>query len=90
MFADRQWAAIGESFTGVRAGTGVESELFRIRATGVSTEPIRLAAAAFLDTLSPRQFIRTIFAVGTLLFAMTFVMNMLGDWFVRRYREVDE
>ena len=63
MFADRQWAAIGESFTGVRAGTGVESGLFPIRATGVSTEPIRLAAAAFLDTLSPRQFIRTIFAV---------------------------
>jgi len=63
MFADRQRAAIDESFTGVRVGAGVESGLFPIRATGVSTEPIRLAAVAFLDTLSPRQFIRTIFAV---------------------------
>ena len=31
---------------------------------------------------------RTIFAVGTLLFFMTFLMNVLSDWFVRRYREV--
>lgn len=30
---------------------------------------------------------QTIFAVGTLLFFITFVMNLLGDWFVRRYRE---
>ena len=33
---------------------------------------------------------QTIFAVGTLLFAMTFVMNLLGDWLVRRFREVYE
>ena len=30
---------------------------------------------------------QTIFAVGTLLFLITFLMNLLGDWFVRRYRE---
>ena len=30
----------------------------------------------------------TIFAVGVLLFAMTFVMNLLGFWVVRRFREV--
>ena len=30
----------------------------------------------------------TIFAVGLLLFAMTFVMNILGFWIVRRFREV--
>ena len=30
----------------------------------------------------------TIFAVGLLLFAMTFVMNLLGFWVVRRCREV--
>ena len=29
----------------------------------------------------------TIFAVGLLLFAMTFVMNLLGFWIVRRFRE---
>jgi len=30
----------------------------------------------------------TIFAVGLLLFVMTFVMNLLGFWVVRRFREV--
>ena len=30
----------------------------------------------------------TIFAVGVLLFAITFVMNLLGFWVVRRFREV--
>ena len=30
----------------------------------------------------------TIFAVGLLLFFMTFVMNLLGFWVVRRFREV--
>ncbi|MBI2832785.1 MAG: phosphate ABC transporter permease subunit PstC [Chloroflexi bacterium] len=29
----------------------------------------------------------TIFAVGLLLFAMTLLMNLFGQWFVRRYRE---
>jgi phosphate transport system permease protein len=29
----------------------------------------------------------TIFAVGLVLFAMTFVMNLLGFWIVRRFRE---
>ena len=29
----------------------------------------------------------TIFAVGLVLFAMTFIMNLLGFWFVRRFRE---
>jgi phosphate transport system permease protein len=29
----------------------------------------------------------TIFAVGLLLFVMTLLMNLFGQWFVRRYRE---
>ena len=29
----------------------------------------------------------TIFAVGLVLFAMTFIMNLLGFWIVRRFRE---
>ena len=63
MFADRQRAALGVPFSGVRARAGVEPGLFPIRATAVSTEPIRLAAAAFIDSLSPTQLIRTMFAV---------------------------
>jgi phosphate transport system permease protein len=31
---------------------------------------------------------KTIFAVGTLLFALTFIMNMISIRLVRRYREV--
>jgi phosphate transport system permease protein len=30
----------------------------------------------------------TIFAVGLVLFAMTLMMNLLGFWFVRKYREI--
>jgi phosphate transport system permease protein len=30
---------------------------------------------------------RTIFAVGTLLFLMTFVLNLISDWLRRRFRE---
>ena len=30
----------------------------------------------------------TIFAVGTTLFVMTFAMNIVSYWFVRRFREV--
>ena len=30
----------------------------------------------------------TIFAVGLVLFAMTLMMNLLGFWVVRRYREI--
>ena len=63
VFADRQRAALGVPFTGLRASDGVESGLFPIRTTGVSTEPVRLAAAAFVDSLSPAQLIRTLFAV---------------------------
>jgi phosphate transport system permease protein len=30
----------------------------------------------------------TIFAVGSTLFVLTFVMNIFSFWFVRRFREV--
>jgi phosphate transport system permease protein len=31
---------------------------------------------------------RTLFAVGTTLFVLTFVMNIFSFWFVRKFREV--
>ena len=31
---------------------------------------------------------RTLFAVGMTLFLITFAMNLLGQWVLRRYREV--
>ena len=63
VFADRQLAALAVPFTGVRTGAGVTPGLFPVHATGVSTEPVRLAADAFLASLTSTQAIRTVFAV---------------------------
>lgn len=62
-FADQQRAALSQPFVGVRGSGGVTPGLFPIRATGVSTEPVRAAAAAFLATLTPAQTVRTLFPV---------------------------
>jgi hypothetical protein len=62
-FADQQQASLAVPFTGVRTADGPRQGLFPIRATGVSTEPLRAAADAFLATLTPAQIIRTVFAV---------------------------
>jgi phosphate transport system permease protein len=40
------------------------------------------------DTPASSLAYKTIFAVGTTLFLITFVMNILSFWFVRRFREV--
>jgi len=62
-FADQQQAALAVPFTGLRTADGPRPGLFPVRATGVSTEPLRAAANAFLATLTPAQVIRTVFAV---------------------------
>ena len=43
VFADRQVAALAVPFTGVRPAAGETPGLFPVRATGVSTEPVRAA-----------------------------------------------
>ncbi|MDP3495572.1 MAG: hypothetical protein Q8R82_20900, partial [Hyphomonadaceae bacterium] len=48
MFARQQEAAIAEPFVGVRTNKGLQTGLFPVRATGVSTEPVRQAANDFL------------------------------------------
>ncbi len=50
-------------FKGITAKGEVESGLFPIRSTGVSTEPVRIAAGAFLASLSPAQRTATVFPV---------------------------
>jgi Protein of unknown function (DUF3500) len=62
-FADQQRMALSQPLVGVRGSAGVKPGLFPIRATGVSTEPVRAAAAAFLATLTPAQTLRTLFPV---------------------------
>lgn len=62
-FAERQTKALAEPFQGIFTESGKESDLFPIRSTGVSTEPIMEAASAFLESLSSDQFDRTTFAI---------------------------
>jgi len=62
LFADNEIAALAEPYVGIRTSSGIEPNLFPIRSTGVSTEPVRQAAEAFLDSLTPSQTLRTQFA----------------------------
>ncbi|MAC71562.1 MAG: hypothetical protein CMP84_15340, partial [Gammaproteobacteria bacterium] len=55
--------AMGEPFQGVRTSAGKIEGLYPIRSTGVSTDPIRVAADAFLATLDNIELSRTHFAV---------------------------
>jgi len=55
---------LAEPFKGITANGQIESGLFAIRSTGVSTEPVRKAAAGFLAGLTPAQRAKTVFAVG--------------------------
>jgi len=60
-FTERNDATLGD-FRGITSGTP-ERNLFPIQATGVSTEPVRLAAQAFLAALTPDQRARTTYPV---------------------------
>lgn len=62
----RGWHAreLNEPFSGVTTDGEIVPDLYSIRSTGVSTEPVRIAAQAFLATLDPEQRVRTQFAVG--------------------------
>jgi len=62
-FADLEQRAIAEPFSGVTTGHGIEPDLFSVRATGVSTEPVADAARSFLDSLSEAQRDRVLFRV---------------------------
>jgi len=54
---------LAEAFKGVTTDGNVIPGLFPIRATGVSTEPVRKAADAFLAALTPEQRAKTTFPV---------------------------
>jgi hypothetical protein len=63
LLSDSEFAALREPFVGVHAGDGVAPGLFPIRASGISTEPIRKAGDDFTRALTPAQLIRTVYAV---------------------------
>ena len=56
-------AGLAEAFRGVTTQGAVEPGLFPLRSTGVSTEPARRGAAAFLAALTPEQRAKTLFPV---------------------------
>ena len=63
MSADAEKRGLAEPFRGVTTNGTVQPGLFAIRSTGVSTEPVRRAAEAWLSTLSAPQRDKTSFAV---------------------------
>ncbi len=56
---------LAEPFKGLTTHGQVEPNLFAIRSTGVSTEPVRKAAIAFLEALTPLQRQLTTFALDS-------------------------
>lgn len=55
--------ALAEPFKGITTNGKVQKSLYEIKSTGVSTEPVREAALAFLGTLSDDQVKKTKFAI---------------------------
>lgn len=62
-FQREQDQGVAEPFKGVTTDGKLVSGLFGIRASGVSTEPVRAAVEAFLNGLSQEQRNRTLFPV---------------------------
>lgn len=60
---DAEKQGLAEPFKGVTAKGQIETGLFAIRSTGVSTDPVRKAADAFLAALSPEQRSKSSFSV---------------------------
>ena len=52
-----------DPYVGIHGSSGIQRGLFRIESTGVSTEPVRMAAEAFLASLTKDQRARTMFPV---------------------------
>ena len=52
-----------DPYVGIHGSSGIERGLYRIESTGVSTEPVRLAAENFLAALSTEQRAKTTFEV---------------------------
>jgi hypothetical protein len=64
MFEEQLKKFLAEPFKGLTNDGNVESNLFKIRSTGVSTKPVKQAAEAFLKSLNDDQRQRTIYGVN--------------------------
>ena len=63
MSKDAENRGLAEPFKGVTTDGNIIPGIFPIRSTGVSTEPVRKAAGAFLTSLTEEQRARTTFSV---------------------------
>ena len=81
--------AIGETMIVVMAG-GLQPNMSLNPLEFHQTMTAFIAATAAGDIATGSIVYKTIFAVGALLFIMTFVMNMISIRLVRKYREVYE
>ena len=81
--------ALGETMI-VAIAAGGQPNLSANPLEGMQTMTAFIAAAGIGDQSTGSVGYQTIFAVGSLLFAITFVMNMLSIRLVRKYREVYE
>ena len=79
--------AIGETMI-VTIAAGTQPKVGFDLLQSMETITAYIVQVSLGDTPQDTIEYRTLFAVGTLLFLMTFVMNILSDWIVRRYREV--
>lgn len=81
--------AIGETMI-VAIAAGLQPNLSLNVLDGMQTMTSFIAAAGSGDQPTGSIGYKTIFAVGSLLFVMTFLMNMFSIRLVRKYREVYE
>ena len=63
MSADAEKKGLAQPFVGVTSNGTPEKGLFELRSTGVSTEPVRVAAVRFLDALTAEQRAKTTFPI---------------------------
>ncbi len=64
MFEEQQRKFLAEPFKGITTDGNVTPGLFKIRSTGVTTKPVRVATEAFLKSLNDEQRKRTTYAIN--------------------------
>ena len=60
---DAERLGLAEPFKGITANGAIQPGLFQIAPSGVSTEPVRIAAEKFITSLSSVQLARTMFPI---------------------------
>jgi Protein of unknown function (DUF3500) len=63
MSREAEAKGLAEPYQGIATKDGIQRDLFPVRSTGVSTEPVRKAAEAFLASLTEEQRSATVFPV---------------------------